>query len=80
MVKDLQSQLLEAKKSPEDQPEPSPTKNAKTGGLDILSEEHFNLLCKAVGAQVMASIRSGQDEVNSNVPHLYSDSIGPATA
>ena len=30
MVKDLQSQLLEAKKSPKDQPEPSPTKNAKT--------------------------------------------------
>ena len=81
MVKDLQSQLIEAKKSPEDQPEQSPTKNAKTGGLgDYLSEEHFNLLCKAVGAQVMASIRSGQDKVNPNVPHLSSDSFGPAKA
>ena len=38
MVKDLQSQLLEAKKSPKDQPEPSPTKNAKTGGLDIFQQ------------------------------------------
>ena len=38
MAKDLQSQLLEAKESPKDQPEPSPTKNAITGGLeDILS-------------------------------------------
>ena len=28
----------------------------------------------------MASIRSGQDKVNSNVPHLYSDAFGQAKA
>ena len=81
MVKDLQSQLLEAKKSPKDQPEPSPTKNAINGGLgDILSEEQFDLLCKSVGAQIVASIRSGQDKVIPNVPHLYSDASGQAKA
>ena len=81
MVKDLQSQLIEAKKSPKDQPEPSPTKNAKTGGLGVsLSEEHFNIICNAVSEQVLASFRLGQDKVNPNVLHLSSDSFGSAKA
>ena len=81
LVKDLKSQSLEAKKSPKDQPEPSPAKNAKTGGLGVsLSEEQFNIICNAVIEQVLASFRSGQNKVNPNVPHLSSDSFGPAKA
>ena len=75
----LQSLLIEAQKSPKDQPEPSPSRYSITGGLGVyLSEEHFNLLCKLVGAQAMASIRSGQDMVNPNVPLLSSDSFWPS--
>ena len=81
MVTDLQSQLSEARKSPMDQPEPSPTKNAITGGFEsFLSEEQFDSFCKSFGAQLAASIRSGQEKVIPTVPQLHSDASGHVKA
>ena len=81
VVKDLKSQLLEAKKSAKDHPEPSLTKNAKIGGLgNSFSEEQFNIICNAVSEQVLDSIRMGQNSGITNAPHLSSDSFGPAKA
>ena len=81
MVKALQSQLEEATKSPMDHPEPSPAKDSLTGRLEsFLSEEQFNSLCKSVGAQIAASVKSGQDSIISPVLPLHSDAPGPSKA
>ena len=81
MVKALQSQLEEATKSPMDHPEPSPAKDSLTGRLEsFLSEEQFNSLCKSVGAQIAASVKSGQDSIISPVLPLHSDTPGPSKA
>ena len=81
MVKALQSQLEEASKSPMDHPDPSPAKDSLTEGLErFLSEKQFDILCKFVGAQVAASIKSGHDSVVSPVLPFHSDVAGPSKA
>ena len=65
MVKDLQTQLIEAKKSPTDHPDdPSPTKTVKGGLMDLIAEEKFDILCKTVAEKAMASMGSRQDKDN----------------
>ena len=81
VIKALQSQLEEASKSPMDHPDPSPAKDSLTGGLEsFLSEEQFNTFCKSVGAQIAASVKSGQDSIVSPVLPLLSDAPGPSKA
>ena len=81
MVKALQSQLAEASKSPMDHPEPSPAKDALTGGLEsFLSEEQFNSFCKSVGAQIAAAVKPGQISSISPVLPVHSDTSGPSKA
>ena len=65
MVKDLQTQLIEAKKSPTDHPEdPSLTKTVKGGLMDLITEESFNILCKTVAEKAMTSMGSRHDKAN----------------
>ena len=77
----LQSQLEEASKSPMVHPDPSPAKDSLTEGLErFLSEKQFDTLCKFVGAQVAASVKSGHDSVVSPVLPFHSDASGPSKA
>ena len=81
MVKALQSQLAEASKSPMDHPEPSPAKDALTGGLEsFLSEEQFNSFCKSVGAQIAEAVKPGQISTKPSVLPVHSDTSGPSKA
>ena len=76
----LQAQLEEASKSPRIQPDPSPANDPLTEGLErVLSKDQFDTLCKFVGNQVAAAVKSGQETVSPVLP-LLSDAPGPSKA
>ena len=76
----LQAQLEEASKSPRIQPDPSPAKDPITEGLEgVLSKDQFDSLCKFLGNQVAAAVKSGHEIVSPVLP-LLSDAPGPSKA
>ena len=76
----LQAQLEEASRSPRIQPDPSPAKDPLTEGLEkVLSKDQFDTLCKFVGHQVAAAVKSGQEIISPVLP-IISDAPGPSKA